>query len=349
MISVPQVHFSLSELLCISEIDQALNSATKVAVDAILGKIFSSNGSRETLMRSSPLVDATAPSPSVAPVVPATSPDDQPISPNRTNTITKQVNPAPKCPVCNKRPSHFRSKCPIIRAGIKSMRRRIVELQQDTPDGNDEEREEVIEELRRIIDKKTKRNQTPAREIKSTNGISMADKSVISPSLAADSSSVMVDELQYSSDAPKLPLAQRPPAVVNGISNELDPLFLHSESQQSFPYSQYPNLRHPDSEDEEDEVQASVVKPQTTTNSSAKLFRPLTEIASQPTLFTPTIPLARIIRTKEEVTNLYGRSNKDEEESEDSDSESESDAGTKAQTSHIPLSRRAGAIPSKKR
>ena len=344
-----QTCFSLSELLCISEIDQALNSATRVAVDAILGKFFSSNVGRETPIRSSPLVDATGSSPPIAPVAPLTSPDEQPVPPNNT-TITKQFKTAPKCPVCNKTPYHYRSRCPIIRAGPKAIRQRMAELQRNTLDGNEEEREKLIEELQRIIDKRTKRNQTPARENKSTNAISMADNSVTSPSVAADSSSIMVDELRYSSDSPDpLPPAQIPatPAVVNGVSNELDPLFLHSESQQSFPYSQYPNIQPPDSEDEEDEVQASVVKLQTTKSSST--FRSLTEIASQPTLFTPTRP-TQINHAKEEVINLYGRTNREEESDDsDSDSESDSDAGAKVQTSHIPLSRRAGTLPSKRR
>lgn len=153
----------------------------------------------------------------------------------------------------------------------------------------------------------------------------------------------MVDELHSSPDAPNFPpSAQKPapPVVVNGTSEGPDPLFLHSESQQSFPYSQF--TFPPGSEDEEDEVEASVVKVQTTTRSSSK-FRSLTEIASQPTLFTPILRLAQTISAKEEVMNLYGRASKvPEDESEESDTESESEAEVKTQTSHIPMSRRAG-------
>ena len=661
-----QAHFSLSELLCITEIDQALrNSATRAAVDAILGKYLSSNDSRETAIRSSPLVDDTAPPPSIAPVASSSSRDDQPIPPNDTNTITETAS---KCPICDETPCHVRSRCPLIKAGVTAMRKRLAELQQSTPDGNDEEREKIIEELRRIIDKKTKRNKTRKKD-KSSNDISMADESVISPTSAADSSSIigppktsqtvepakapsledepvrswrriqtprtevreeegeeeaspfmrsiiplptrsaskplnedkssrskdlqgntsfhevndlgssmevdktgdaavddayaldfahvstpkhsedapqsdpieasekpesslfpqspivsneddvhpqqstpktdiagrtrsqrisstlvrkptgltfkphnaasrkvngknskstkktgglsritdlpipvisnikpqsdrrrgvkrlciqssdseavhpkktfdeehedhqqaarageegeetdeqhptasqpisktraktpakvpipsttnrnaeqslaswavltgnslaengsfsMVDELRYSPDT-QTPVS---PAV-NGVSNELDPLFLHSETQQSFPYSQYPNVlqESPNSEDEEDEdeVQAFVVKPQTSTKKSSSKFRSLTEIASQPTLFTPTMHLSQNNGTKEEVMNLYGRGNKGQEESSDSDTESESDAGAKTQ-SHIPKSRRAGTLISR--
>ena len=663
-----QAHFSLSELLCISEIDEALRSSTtKAAVDAILGRFMSSSDSKETATRSSLLVDTIAPPPSIAPVTSSSSPDDQPVPLNNTKIVTKQLNTLSKCPVCDKTPYHFRSRCPIIKAGIVSMRKRIAELQQNTPDDNDEEREKIIEELQRIIDKRTKRNQTSQtheRGSKPTNVKSKAVKSVISPALAADRSSVIeppktsqtvqpaktlsvedkpeddsfrsqsrtrhpnskvqeeeeeeeeeeeashfmrsilplptrstsdlptrsedlqgdtsfrkvndlrssmevdktgddavndayafdlahlsppkpsengrktsnsdtietfdqpesaspqspivsieddihprqstpkadaaaghtgrqrissplvrkpsgfifkpqntprtvngvkkipkstkktgglsritdlpipiisntkplndkrravkrtlnessddeaaqpeknsdedhqqvaqdwvetqeadeqgpidasqaipktraktpakvpvplttkrnaeqslaswevleanslaetgsfVDEIRYSSDT-------QPPAVVNGVSNALDPLFLHSESQQSFPYSQYPNaLRQPpDSEDEEDEVQAFVVKPRASTKSSSK-FRSLTEIASQPTLFAPTVHLTPNNGTKEEVFNLYGRANNgDENEEESSVSETESESDAKAQKSHIPVSRRAG-------
>ena len=661
-----EAHFSLSELLCISEIDQSLrNSATRAAVDAILGKFLSSNDSRETAIHSSPLVDDTAPPPSIVPVASSSSPDDQPVPPNNTNTIAEQFKTALKCPICDKTPYHLRSRCPLIKSGITAMRKRVAELQQNTPDGNDEEREDVIEELQRLIDKRTKRNKTRAKKDKSTNVISMADKSVISPTPTADSSSIvealktsltvepakawsledepvrswrriqnsrsevreeeeeeeaspfmrsiiplpttsaseplnedkssrsedlqgdtsfhdvndlgssmeadktgdaaiddayaldfahvsalkpsedspqsdpietsekpesslfpqspivsieddihprqstpmaniagrtrsqrisstlvrkptgftfkphnassrtvngikknskstkttggfsritdlpipiisktklrsdrrqglkgpyiessdseavhpektfdeedhqqaarageegeetdeqgptdasqpipktpaktpakvpvpstikrnaeqslaswavltgnspaengslsMVDELRYSPDT------QRPESpAANGVSKESDPLFLHSETQQSFPYSQYPDVLQecPDSEDEEDEVQAFVVKPQKSTKKSSSKFRSLTEIASQPTLFTPTMHLPQNNGTKKEVMNLYGRANKGEEESSDSDTESESDGGAKKQ-SHIPKSRRAGTL-----
>lgn len=155
----------------------------------------------------------------------------------------------------------------------------------------------------------------------------------------------MMDELHSSLDMPDLsPLAQRP--TVNGVPKELDPLFLPSDSQQSFPYSQYPNLPQEPlgSQDEEDEVEASVVKSKTATKISSK-FRSLTEIARQPALFTPRIRLAQPISTREAVMNLYGRVKKGRGEESDSDSESDSDAAeANAQTSHIPISRRAGNL-----
>ena len=698
-----QAHFSLSELLYISEIDETLrNSATKAAVDAILGKFLSNNDSRETATRSSPLLDATAPPPSIAPVTSSSSPDDQPVPLNDIITITEQSKTASKCPVCDNTPYHSRSRCPIIKAGIISMRKRIAELQQSTPDDNDEGREKIIEELKRIIDKRTKNNQNKSKNVKS-----MSEKPVISPTLATDSSPAikapktssiqhpssgaqeeeeeeeaspfmrsviplpitsasellngnessrsedlqgatsfrevndlgssmevdktgddavndayaldlahlspskpsengrkasisdtienfekpkspspqspivsieddihppqstpkadvagrtgrhritsslvrkpsgftfkpqstprtingikknskstkksgslsritdlpvpiisniksrggrravkktyiessdsdavqpeesfgeeheehqkaaqpwvetqeadeqgpmdkaraipkartktpakvspvplttkrnetvdeghvehrkvaqawvetqeadeqgpmvtsrafpktrnktpakvppiplttkrnadhllaswdvleegnsragngsspgMVDEIRYSSDT------QRPvsPTGVNGVSNALDPLFLHSESQQSFPYSQYPDARRevPDSEEEEDEVQAFVVKPRASTKKSSSKFRSLTEIASQPTLFTPTMHPTPNNSNKDEVINLFGRVNKgDEEEESSSDSDTESESDAKARKSHIPMSRRAG-------
>jgi hypothetical protein len=51
---------------------------------------------------------------------------------------------------------------------------------------------------------------------------------------------------------------------------------------------------------------------------------------------------------KKEVTDLYGRTSKGKEDSEDSDTESGSDAEAKAPVSHIPLSRRAGTLLSKR-
>ena len=713
-----KARLSLSELSYIPEIDPGpkfdLTAANRAAVAAILARNFlHSEETRQTTSSSSPLADVIAPSPSVAPVT-SSSPENHLIPPNNTSTTAEQPNAAPKCPVCNKTPSHVRSRCPIIKAGVKSIRQRIAELQQDTSEGNNEERKKVIEELQRIIDKRTQGNQAPTTENKSTNLKSMADKPIIgdissytaqdlealirgpnitladvpssdssgdeevleeepeemqielsrfqgrmqypssseeeeeeeeeassfvpsiiplpirsvselpnedessrsddipvpsehgrkvigdilsaqvpdeselqmasdvarppvtiatprptpqsdpieafeqleasspqssivsmeedihplqstpktgvasrktadltskpsrmgvngvsnhsslikktggltrimdlpvptnpairvikpvgvqtrrqtaraeeeeeeeeadeqgpttdtsqakgkngqlsgsktSPgttktpakipktpaktpvktsaktpaktpakpsaktptktpattpkvpvysnvetrsltvvknaletkksaisdaeqslaswavlegnSLAESETLKMVDELRYSPDMPDFPTpAQRPisSTVVNGVSKAPDALFLHSESQQSFPYSQYPKFSQepPGSEDEEDEVQASVIKPQMTTKSSSK-FRSLTEIASQPALFT-TMNLTKINNTKEEAMNLYGRTSKDEEESEDSDT-SESDAGVKAQTSHIPLSRRAGS------
>lgn len=157
----------------------------------------------------------------------------------------------------------------------------------------------------------------------------------------------MVDELQSSPDMPHFPLSagkSLSPAVVNGVSKGLDPLFLPSDSQQSFPYSQHPGFgpETPGSEDEEDEVEASVVKPRAATKVSSK-FRSLTEIASQPTQFTPTLRLTQTTSAKGEVMNLYGRAMEGSEE-ENSDSESESEAEEKAQRSHIPMSRRAGVM-----
>lgn len=169
-------------------------AATRAAVDAILARSsLSSKKTRETSIHSSPLVDVTAsssPAILIAPVNSSTSPDDRPEPSNNVSTTVEQPKTVPKCSICDQTPSHIRSRCPIIKAGIRSMRQRIVELQRDTPQGDDEEREKVIEELQRIIDKRTKRNKTPAAQYKSANVKSTADQPIISPPLAADSTPI---------------------------------------------------------------------------------------------------------------------------------------------------------------
>lgn len=544
-----------------------MTAVTKAAVDAILAR--NSLAGKVAPTNSSPLVDVSAPIPSVAHVTSSSFLNGQPKLPNNASTGAEEPKTVPKCPICDQTPSHVRTKCPLIKAGIRAMRRRIAELRQDTSEGTNEEREKVIEELQRTIDKRSK-SRTPkstadklalatdnsstiqppktskavepaevlSQEIKSTplphfpeslsscdalsytvqdlealirgpnvtladvplsdssedeqvleeepeevqeqpfrsqghvrysssseeeeeeeeeaspfvpsviplpiksaselsspqsdpieafekasssppspivsieddhllqstpktkiavrtksrqnnslaqkstdlavksqgdvsrtrvNGVnglnrgsletiesapSNAEQSLASWAVLEGNSqceiSGMIDELRSSPDAPHFPPSAPKSAssVVNGVHEEPDPLFLQSESQQSFPYSQYPSFLQepPGSEDEEDEVEASVVK----SRASSSKFRSLTEIASQPTLFTPTLRLTQNINTKEEVMNMYGRASKvsEGEESEDSESESEADAKV---SSHIPMSRRAGNLHLKRR
>ncbi|KAF8161228.1 hypothetical protein B0H34DRAFT_796048 [Crassisporium funariophilum] len=166
----------------------------------------------------------------------------------------------------------------------------------------------------------------------------------------------MLDELQSSPVSHPLtspPFTQRfqsQKAVipdVNGSSQ--DPLFLFSETQQSFPYSQYPNIVpsgadvfSPNESDDEEEVEAAIVDAPLVPRRPANTFRSLTEIASQPTLFTPTLRPA-VFNANDKVTNLYGRTGKDGD-SEESDTDSDSEAEEKAQASHIPKSRQAGSL-----
>ncbi|KAG7446240.1 uncharacterized protein BT62DRAFT_105505 [Guyanagaster necrorhizus] len=121
-----------------------------------------------------------------------------------------------------------------------------------------------------------------------------------------------------------------------------DPLFLPSECQHPFPYSQYQAgtddqaLDANDSEDE-DEVEATVKSERDVTASS---FRRLTDIGSQRNFFSNQ-PLGRQKAAFSRLTqkDLYGNEI-DDDESDSSDGDS--DRGTE-KTSHIPQSRRAGA------
>ncbi|PPR00987.1 hypothetical protein CVT24_000281 [Panaeolus cyanescens] len=120
------------------------------------------------------------------------------------------------------------------------------------------------------------------------------------------------------------------------------PLFLHSATQQSLPYSQYPDLGTKAMEtqqesDEEDEVEAVVQMPEPI---SAPRYRGLTALQGVKNFSRPTLRPARF--EQKPVEDLYGRSGKDSDSSDGSDS-SDSEAEGKSRASHIPESRRAGA------
>jgi len=122
-----------------------------------------------------------------------------------------------------------------------------------------------------------------------------------------------------------------------------DPLFLPSETQQSFPYSQFPEIfasQRKNVEDEpshesedENEVLSSVVKPA----KPQRTYPSLSQIASSQTFTAPKFQPADFGRFKE-PESLYGRSRRDVSETESSSSGSDSED----KSSHIPASRRAG-------
>ncbi|KAK0195449.1 hypothetical protein F5146DRAFT_288148 [Armillaria mellea] len=114
-----------------------------------------------------------------------------------------------------------------------------------------------------------------------------------------------------------------------------DPLFLPSESQHPFPYSQHQAVSAHDSEDE-NEVEASVKSGPDVTASS---FRRLTDIGNQRTFFSSQPPgWQKADFSRPTLKDLYGNGPDDESDSSDGDSE-----GGGERTSHIPQSRRAGA------
>jgi hypothetical protein len=145
----------------------------------------------------------------------------------------------------------------------------------------------------------------------------------------------MRDELRSSSEV-----------LHDGDQEEEAPLFLPAESQVPFPYSQWNSIpedhgsgspKDSDDEEEEEEVAASMKSSQRPGS-----YRRLTDIASQPSLFsTPALrgaafPPATFPRAKGKRHELYGALPQEDDDSTDSDS-SAADA-----PSHIPKSRRAG-------
>ncbi|KAK0212802.1 hypothetical protein DFS33DRAFT_67980 [Desarmillaria ectypa] len=120
-----------------------------------------------------------------------------------------------------------------------------------------------------------------------------------------------------------------------------DPLFLPSESQHPFPYSQYQaeiddQALDANDSDDEDEVEATVKSGQDVTASS---FRRLTDIGSQRSFFSSQPPgWQKADFSRPMLQDLYGNGPDDESDSSDGDSD-----GGGEKTSHIPQSRRAGA------
>ncbi|THV02392.1 hypothetical protein K435DRAFT_836454 [Dendrothele bispora CBS 962.96] len=111
------------------------------------------------------------------------------------------------------------------------------------------------------------------------------------------------------------------------------PLFIASESQAQFPYSQWQDdVGEADSDDEEEVAQAITVQSRTSRTTS---FRRLTDIASQHTLFSA--PLSQPIEPQKSTTDMYG------EMADVYGDDSETDSDSDVEKSHIPRSRRAGA------
>ncbi|GLB37553.1 hypothetical protein LshimejAT787_0406040 [Lyophyllum shimeji] len=140
---------------------------------------------------------------------------------------------------------------------------------------------------------------------------------------------------------------------VNGTSQDAPaktPLFILTESQVPFPYSQWrtasqkeaPNEPISNDSDDENEVEASVQRPQPKPSQGLK-YRRLTEISGDHALFSTATGLrpSRVYSSasSQRGTDMYGRSGHEEIESE---SDSESDDSDQEQSSHIPRSRRAG-------
>jgi len=177
----------------------------------------------------------------------------------------------------------------------------------------------------------------PAQVITTTNAtaVSPAGWTTLQPPLSSPSHSPSqaeiagLDELRSSSQL-------RDDNGDQPVDDDAHPLFIASESQMQFPYSQWQNEEAgaADSDDEE-EVEAAITAPSRRT--SVTSYRRLTDIASQHTLFSAALsqPLEPD-RSQKSSTDMYGTAA--DLYGVDSDTESDSDG----ESSHIPKSRRAG-------
>lgn len=174
-------------------------------------------------------------------------------------------------------------------------------------------------------------------------------------SVVGDITMMMEDELQSSPSTqtpfPKFANGQstreseRDPASQDkGPSTTKEPLFILTESQPGFPYSQWAMGHGPESanDSEDEEEVAAVVKPQLARQMASHSFRRLTDITASQQLFQAPIKMqpSQLSSSKDTSNDPYGRKGK-ESESEESDTESDSDEDT---PTHIPKERRAGRV-----
>ncbi|KAF7782648.1 hypothetical protein Agabi119p4_2024 [Agaricus bisporus var. burnettii] len=144
-------------------------------------------------------------------------------------------------------------------------------------------------------------------------------------------------------------------------NEEEKPLFIPSESQTVFPYSQFETEtpQHADgkSSDSEEEVLTAIANKVPRSQSQPSRYRKLSDFASQATnLFTQNLlrrtpsllqnsskkPDNRTDRLSQ-LYGKWGRKNSDDIESDDASGQDSDSDGSK--TSHIPKSRKAGAAP----
>jgi hypothetical protein len=176
-----------------------------------------------------------------------------------------------------------------------------------------------------------------------------------SSSQVGDITMMMEDELQSSPSTqtpfPKFTNGKStkesehdPASQDNGPSTTKEPLFILTESQPGFPYSQWATGHGPESanDSEDEEEVAAVVKPQLARQMASHSFRRLTDITASQQLFQAPITMqpSQLASSKNTPNDPYGRKGK-ESESEESDTGSDSDEDT---PTHIPKERRAGRV-----
>ena len=122
-------------------------------------------------------------------------------------------------------------------------------------------------------------------------------------------------------------------------------LFIPSETQQSFPYSQFPEIfatpkqRTSHESDDENEVLASVVK----TKPQQPTYRGLSQIAGSQKFAMASFQATTAQERAKEPESLYGRNHVGVSDTE-SDSESSEDTPVPPVSSHIPVERLAGVL-----
>ena len=140
-----------------------LRAATAAAVQAVL--------TRKGIATSGP--EAAAPNPVVTPVAnkaaiksrPTAGPKAHP-PPTVQENEDRQTPDA--CPICDKSPNHDPSTCPVIKGGVRTMRKRVAELEKITSEEREEEQNQVLADLQERIRKR-------ARKPRMSNGVPPVD------------------------------------------------------------------------------------------------------------------------------------------------------------------------------
>ena len=156
-------------------------------------------------------------------------------------------------------------------------------------------------------------------------------------------STIMIDELQSSpgSQVNVKNLILEPP-----ITSSHDPLFILTESQPPFPYSQWngnnPEDHHDSNDSEDEEGHASGRSRSQFKTVQPPKYRRLTDIANQRYFPMPKLNIRPAASPGDKLANMYGISGEGIESDSDTESDTDSDVPVAPKSSHIPKSRIAG-------
>ena len=133
---------------------EQLRAATVAAVRAVL--------TRKGMATSGP--EAAAPKPVAAPAA-----VNKAATKAARTTGPKKAHPPPTvqdnedhqtpdaCPICDESPNHDPPTCPVIKGGVKTMRKRVAELEKITSEEREEERKQVLADLQERIRKRSRK------------------------------------------------------------------------------------------------------------------------------------------------------------------------------------------------